>query len=228
MISLISEILPNKNQDVYIAVSMGVDSVAAMFYLSSHGYKLTPVHFNHKMRPQNDQMQENFRRMINDYGYEGRSEIGYGGRNLKTENDCRKARLEFFRNLPSKENKIIITAHHLDDYQESYLLNCFRGHPEYKSINLISDFGSFKIVHPFLLTEKKDFVQFSERFDKGKLKQYITQDETNDIIKGSRRNWIRNIIIPELTNQKISLKRFCRDQIDSQIQRLQFSGVFSP
>lgn len=219
MISLISEILPNKNQDVYVAVSMGVDSVAAMFYLSYHGYQLKPVHFNHKMRPQNDEMQENFRQMVNDYCYGGRSEIGYGY-DLKTEDECRKARLEFFRDLPSKENKIIITAHHLDDYQESYLLNCFRGHPEYKPMNLISDFGSFKIIHPFLLTEKKDFIQFTERFDKGKLKKYITQDETNDIIKGSRRNWIRNVIVPEMEKQKISLKKHCKELILESIEKL--------
>lgn len=218
MISLISEILPDKNQNVYVAVSMGVDSVAAFFYLYNKGYSVKPLHFNHKMRPQNDEMQENFRQMINDYGCVSRSEIGYGY-DLKTEDECRKARLEFFKKAGNNEpNKIIITAHHLDDYEESYLMNCFRGHPEYKPMNLISDFGSFKIVHPFLLTEKKDFVQFVDRFDKGKLKKYIVKDETNDATKGSRRNWIRNIIVPEMTKAKISLKKHCKEVINNSIK----------
>ena len=222
MISLINEVMPPKKHPIYVAVSMGVDSLAACFYLRSKGYQVIPLHFNHKMRPQNDEMEDAFLEVLGEYGYRyhGRFEIGHG-KGLKTESECREARLQFFKDasVPKAEDfeKIIVTAHHLDDYQESYLLNCFRGHPEYKPMNLVSDFVSFKIIHPFLLTEKKDFVQFVERWDNGKLKKYLTKDETNDTIKGSRRNWVRNIIVPEMEKAKVSLKKHCKDLIKKSI-----------
>lgn len=220
MISLINEIMPPKKHPIYVAVSMGVDSLAACFYLRNRGYQVIPLHFNHKMRPQNDEMENSFAALMGHYGYWylDSSEVGCG-EGLKTEEECRKARLQFFKDIPQKENfeKIIVTGHHLDDYQESYLLNCFRGHPEYKPMNLVSDFVSFKIIHPFLLTEKRDFVQFVERWDNGSLKKYLTKDESNDTIKGSRRNWVRNIIVPEMEKAKVSLKKHCKDLIRESI-----------
>jgi len=201
-----------------VAVSMGVDSVAAFFYLVNRGYSVRAIHFNHNLRDQNDEMQKNFNELFRGY-YHFSNTVQPNTHSSKTENDCRQDRLNFFKEKCNSENpKIIISAHHLDDYQESYLMNCFRGHPEYKPMNLISDFSSFKIIHPFLLTEKKDLVQFVDRYDNGKLKKYIVKDETNDVIKGSRRNWIRNIIVPEMTNVKISLKKHCKELINNSIK----------
>ena len=39
------------------------------------------------------------------------------------------------------------------------------------------------------------------------------QDETNSITKGSRRNWIRNRIIPEMKNNKLSLEKFAKRSV---------------
>jgi tRNA(Ile)-lysidine synthetase-like protein len=219
--------MPAKEQlshPVYVAVSMGVDSVAAFYYLYSKGYHVKALHFNHGMRPQNNEMCIRFREMMRDTEISSyRYEIGFGS-GLKTEDDCRKARLDFFKKLnkDTEQNKTIITAHHLDDCEESYLLNCFRGHPEYKPMNLISDFGSFKIIHPFLLTEKKDFIQFVDKYKNGILKKYIVKDETNDVIKGSRRNWIRNVIVPEMQAAKISLKKHCKELINNSIKDISY------
>lgn len=235
MIRYIDYILPDKNTPIGFAVSMGVDSVAGFLYLQQRGYKVVPIHYNHNLRNQNDLMQNSFIEFAKLYAKNGyfTNKSAYSSRIKRTEAECREERLEYFAYVCYENSLLhVVTAHHLDDYVEGYLLNCFRGQAKHAAINLTSDFAAYDcrytIVHPFLLSEKKDFQQYVDRFHGGKYKQYIVRDETNDITKGSRRNWIRNIIIPELTNQKISLKRFCRDQIDSQIQRLKFSGVFSP
>lgn len=201
----------DKSVHYYVGVSMGVDSLAALFYLKGRGYNVKPVHFNHKLRPQNDEMEEKFSELCEkEIGYN--YELGWAECGLQTESDCRAARINFFSKICN--GGILITAHHLDDVVESYLLNCFRGHPERKPFSLMTDFVNFKIIHPFLLTEKKDFRQFLIKMN---LMDWVVEDETNSIIKGSRRNWIRNKIIPEMESQKLSLKKYCKRLIMSMV-----------
>ncbi len=205
MIKIIKEILP-KDKKYYFAVSMGIDSVAAFIFLKVKGYDVNPIHFNHKLRSQNDFMEMKFLELCE--ATNSKPIIGYG-ENLSTEAECRTARLNFYE---KKCCGIIITAHHMDDYIESYLLNCFRGHPDRDPIPLKSQFNNFTIIHPFLLSRKKDFKQYLDR--NGYLR-YTIEDETNNFAKGSRRNWIRQQIIPEMTKNKLSLEKFAERRIKS-------------
>ena len=218
MVKLIKEIVP-KSSTYYVAVSMGVDSVAAYWFLRGRGYKVIPIHFHHRLRPQNDTMIKNFIGMTGDT----QNYYGYSEHKLTTEEECRKARIEFFsKHIPA--GGTLITAHHLDDYVESYLLNCFRGKPSFRPMNLVSDFGQYKVIHPFLLTEKSDFRQYMGRFDHKikdvQVRDLVVEDETNTVVKGSRRNWIRNIIVPAMVDQKISMKKYCRNLIVEDIAKI--------
>jgi tRNA(Ile)-lysidine synthetase-like protein len=204
MIKIIKHILP-KDRHYHVAVSMGTDSVAALFWLRGKGYKITPLHFNHNLRAQNGTMQERFLALCDKLGIEGKTEIGF---NLKTEADCRNARLNFYSN--AAKNGTIITAHHLNDWVESYLMNCLRGHPNKHPFDLESKFPDFTVVHPFLLTRKQDFKQFIER---NGWSEWVVEDESNKTIKGSRRNWIRNFVLPEMTRQKLSLEKYAKRKI---------------
>lgn len=224
MITHIKNLLPHHSskEKIGVAVSMGVDSLASCLYLLKRSYNLHLIHYNHNLRPQNIEMQKNFWEFFSLFKYydnvTASSNRVFSEYNNWDENQCRQNRLDFFSQACAEENiKIIITAHHLDDYVESYLLNCFRGKPNFKPINLVSDFVHYKIIHPFLLTEKEDFIEYIRRADNGKYQKFLVNDETNNKIKGSRRNWIRKVIIPELASQKISLKKFCRQQIQEQI-----------
>lgn len=196
----------SKDEHYYFGVSMGVDSVSAYFWMLNKGYNVSPVHFNHKLRPQNDLMEGKYLELCdatNKIPMVGR------GKNLNTEGDCRRARLEFVKSVVNFGGSLL-TAHHLNDFVESYLLNCFRGKPNNNIISLVSSFPEYKIVHPFLLSRKKDLIQYAERND---LMRFVVADETNGIIKGSRRNWIRNVIVPEMKKQKLSLEKFCIEKI---------------
>lgn len=205
MIKIIKQILP-KDRHYHIAVSMGVDSVAALHWLWWKGYKFTPLHFNHNLRAQNAVMQESFRKLCDDIGIEGFTETGL---DLTTEADCREARLDFYSRVA--KGGTIITAHHLDDWIESYLLNCLRGHPNKHPFELESKFPDFTVIHPFLPSRKRDFKQFLER---NKWMDRVVEDQSNSVIKGSRRNWIRNKIIPEMTSQRISLEKYAKRRIE--------------
>jgi tRNA(Ile)-lysidine synthetase-like protein len=210
MIKIIKQILP-KEAHYHMAVSMGIDSVAALFWLRSKGYQVTPMHFNHNLRAQNGTMQDKFLELCSKLGLEGKTEIGVG---LKTEAECRNARLNFYSKVA--KNGTIITAHHLNDWVESYLLNCLRGHPHHRPFELVSQFPDFKVAHPFLLTKKQDFRQFLER---NGWMEHVVQDESNSVIKGSRRNWVRNSIIPQMTSQKLSLEKFAKRKIEKLAQQ---------
>jgi tRNA(Ile)-lysidine synthase TilS/MesJ len=211
MIKVIKQILPKENQ-YFIAVSMGVDSVAALFWLRSKGYNVIPLHFNHNLRAQNGTMQERFLDLCKDFNFQGRFGIGY---DLKTEADCRNARLDFYAREAG--GGTIITAHHLNDWVENYLLNCFRGHPNHTPFELVSEFPNFRIIHPFLLSKKIDFKQYLER--NGWMK-YVVEDETNCITKGSRRNWVRTAIIPQMEKQKLSLEKYAERKVKKLLERV--------
>lgn len=227
-IKLIESILPGKNTPLGIAVSMGVDSVAAYLDLLSQGYNVFPIHYNHNLRPQNHEMQKQFVAFLKQLSIDLNIKID-GRTNVLEQNsfcdlseaECREKRLNYFRDVCVVDKiEFIVTAHHLDDCVESYLLNCFRGKPDYQPIKLISDFVTYKILHPFLLTEKSDLQHHLEWCDRGKYKKFVVADETNSINKGSRRNWIRNVIVPELASQQISLKKFCRERIQQQVEKM--------
>jgi tRNA(Ile)-lysidine synthase TilS/MesJ len=233
MIKIIKQIVDKKHPYLF-SLSMGSDSVAAFIWMKIAGYEVFPIHFNHKLRPQNDLMEKKFLEFCKDFNSKNVfiTHASYEKIESLTEGNLRKLRIEFYRDIssfakdalfPGKLTPTIITAHHLNDYVESYLLNCFRGHPNHTPIELESNFNfdesHFKIIHPFLLTKKKDFMQFLERNNYIK---YIVEDETNKISKGSRRNWIRNVILPEMLKNKLSLERFAKKKIESNLKLKSF------
>jgi len=247
MIKIIKQIV-NKDDLYLFSLSMGVDSVAAFIWMINKGYNVIPIHFNHKLRPQNDLMEKKYRELCSALGCGWRFASTRKNKDLfdqiqaylltqlsenfkaKTESECREERLNFYQEVCNRARRIfygnktpkIITAHHLNDYVESYLLNCFRGHPTHTPIELESTFTprdsentEFKIIHPFLLTKKFDFRQFLER---NNYMKYVVEDETNKTIKGSRRNWIRNTILPEMKKNKLSLEKFAKRKIEDNLK----------
>ena len=203
-----------KNEKFFLSLSMGVDSVAAFHYLLSKEYKFVPVHFNHNLRSQNDIMEKKFFDLCKKFNINGKagSKLGFNYGVCITEADCRNARLNFYKSLGGN----IVTAHHLNDWVESYLLNCLRGKPHHKPFELISEFSEFKIIHPFLLSRKKDFFEYVSR---NGLKEFVEEDETNFLVKGSRRNWVRNKLIPDMKDQKLSLEKYALREIKKEIDK---------
>lgn len=191
-------IIPPK--DSYVAISGGVDSIAAAYFLRKYGIHKA-YHFNHKMRSQNDMMERKVRAFCEKYEIDLIVKHGAG---LKTEAECRNARINTFFNTIGGT---MVTAHHLNDAVESHVMNFIRSHENFLPIPIVSEFMSGKICHPFLLTDKSFFQRIAET---NNLNEYIEEDETNKIIKGSRRNWIRNELLPLFDAQSIGLKKIVR------------------
>jgi tRNA(Ile)-lysidine synthetase-like protein len=209
--------IPNPDQ-IVILCSSGVDSIAASYYFwkTNHTYRCWNFfHFNHGQRHQNDLMQENFLNFVMDTKQYIK---GIPLVNLKdyiknnTEDSFRKARIDFIKN--NFDKTIFITAHHLDDATESYMLNVLRGKEGFLPIPFITEVGTNLIVHPFLFTKKKDFIEYAEKND---LMKYVVEDETNKVTKGSRRNFIRNDIIPLLEREKIGLDTIVKKKMKERL-----------
>lgn len=248
MIKIIKQLVPRKSCPVntyLFSVSMGVDSVSAFMWMKAKGYHVIPIHFNHGLRKQNDLMHKKFIDLCKKFKLSEDQYYVDDAKNIsmstpKTESEYRGLRLKFYqkvsnwavRNFYFEEMPTIVTAHHLNDYVENYLLNCFRGHPTHTPIEFFTKFTPpesdhpdlfntvYKIIHPFLLTTKNDFKQFLER---NNYMDLVVEDETNIVNKGSRRNWIRNKIIPEMQSNKLCLEKFCKRKIDSRLKLESFS-----
>ena len=209
-----------KCNSINILCSMGVDSVAAAHYCVTKISKqynriISPRHFNHKLRKQNDLMETSYISMLCDVRFR---QMGHGPINLKefikykNEDGLRQARLEYMKS--QIDCTIFITAHHLDDATESYMMNVLRGKEGFLPIPFITEVGSNLIVHPFLFTKKADFRQYAEKND---LMQYVVEDETNKVTKGSRRNFIRNEIIPLIQREKMGLDTIVKKKIEQRL-----------
>ena len=135
--------------------------------------------------------------------------------NGNTEDACRKARLE---HLKSYKNTTFITAHHLDDCTESYLLNCIRGKEGFLPIPFHTDLdNNNNINRPFLFNRKKDFIVYAEKYD---LLKYVAEDETNFQVRGSRRNLLRNQIIPILERENVGLQTIVKKKMTERLSKL--------
>jgi tRNA(Ile)-lysidine synthase len=183
----------------FVLVSGGVDSIAAAHWLKYVYRKdFDVLHFNHNVQNANHEMEDSVRRFCSDFGLNCVSIFNTQGGSNWTEASLREWRLSHMRELCGS----YVTGHHLNDAVENYLTNCLSGTPEYKPISELTNFPTFSIYHPFLTTTKAEMISYVERM---KLLEYIVTDPTNDDTK-YRRNWVRNIIIPEIDKRNIGIE----------------------
>lgn len=204
----ISSVLKLANNKITVALSGGIDSIACAFFLKTKFPKinLTCRHFNHKLRPQNDDMEIMCRKFCH-YAQIPFS-LGVRDTTIDTTIDTKpsEAALRELRYHSMRELGYVATAHHIGDAVENYLFNCLNGHPEYLPIPLYTvytqDGYNLNIIRPFILNSKQDFRDYCEKND---LLQFVVEDETNTDTK-YRRNWLRNDIIPVVKNKGYNLE----------------------
>lgn len=190
----------------WVAVSSGVDSLAACHLIHKMGRLGTVYHYNHGVSVQNDEMEASVRRFCQDVLKGVPLVVRRNKEKGKTEAELRQGRFKILN-----EYKIdLVTGAHLDDAVESYLLNVFRGKEGFLPIPFVSTFGESRILHPFLLKSKKFFLDYCE---KNNILTFVVEDLSNKKIKGSRRNLLRNKIIPILEEEKMGLRTIVKKKI---------------
>ena len=214
MIKVISQYVPKSHFNV--CVSGGVDSIVAAHWLKHNYHKeFNIIHFNHGCQDINDDMEERVAQFAKAFGIPCHYSYRPQYLNDTSENGLREWRLSVMKDFGGK----YVTAHHLDDCVENYLMNCFHGTPEYKPIQEFTQFNGFSIYHPFLTTIKGDFIKYAIEND---LVKYVVEDPTNKEVT-QKRNWIRNVIVPELDAWEMGLqtivkKKFYNNLIKTELQ----------
>lgn len=195
----ISQKIPNK---VYLACSGGIDSMVVLDFLTNNSKRdIEIIHINHGT--DHGKLAEEF---VSEVCFEKGLKLNLY--KISTDKPKKESWEEFWRNERYKYfhsfSDPIITAHHLNDVVEFYIMSCLRG-----SGKLIS-YSNRNVIRPFLLTPKSEFESWSSR----KGVKFI-QDESN-FESCHDRNIIRNEMMQtilkinpgiEKTVKKMLLKR---------------------
>lgn len=189
-----------KGLPVTIAVSGGVDSVSIAHFMQNGARDISLFHFNHKLRPQNDDMQAAVERFAKDFGLPlvvATAEQFSFGENTSLEAAAREARLSAIIELI---NNPVVVCHHLGDAMESYLMRCLNGTIVEDEVKTIPPKTQLipgpTLVRPFLLTRKDNLRSYAKRHG---LEKYIVEDETNSMAD-CRRNFIRLRLLPMVSS----------------------------
>lgn len=167
-------------KDCYLACSGGIDSMMLLNFLLQGRRNVTLLYFNHNTEHGNkaEEFLKKFSKDNNVNLITGK----YTG-NLTTEDSWRKARYEF---LDKFQDKLICTAHHLNDNIETYLFSTIKGTPKF------IPYSRNNIIRPLLLVSKSAILDYSVKYNL----KWI-DDPSNDEAFYSR-NKLRNNVIPLL------------------------------
>ena len=202
MIKLVGKI----PDDIFLALSGGHDSMAALDFIKNNPKKnITALFFHHGT--DNSEIAYNF---VKDYWNNIDVKLHTGHiKKIKNNNESleeywRNQRLNFFYNFKEKN---IITGHNLDDAVETFIFNMING----KSHTMPYRHGN--IIRPFLLTHKKTLLNWC--MDKSV--KYI-EDCSNKNVKFSR-NRIRHNIMPEILKINPGIYKVVAKKIKTDFQK---------
>lgn len=166
---------------VFVGFSGGVDSVAAVDFLSKN-HSVILVHVNH-----GNDIAEDEQAFADEFSCKRGLPILYfkgaaqKAKSHSWEEHWRIERYKAFRQV----NGTVVTCHHLDDCVETWLWNMCNGRDQtiaYKNRN---------VIRPFRTTRKNEFVDWCRNKD---LKWF--EDASNSDPNFAVRNYIRHVLLP--------------------------------
>jgi tRNA(Ile)-lysidine synthase len=177
-----------------VAVSGGIDSMILCDLLLKAGYKFSVAHCNFKLRGLESDGDEQF---VKDYCSKNKlalytrsfDTLTYAAeKKLSTQMAARELRYAFFNELMKEHSfNYLLTAHHLSDNVETFLINLIRG-SGIAGLKGISE-KSGSIIRPLLQFTKEEILTYSEentityRTDKSNLEDtYLRNDLRLNII----------------------------------------------
>ena len=193
----LAEINPHKECHFVLAISSGVDSMvlANLFLINNLNFSI--AHCNFQLRGKESDDDELF---INKWCSE--KDIKLYNKKFSTEDYCknnkltiqmgaRELRYEWFRELIDKEkHDFIVTAHHIDDQLETFIINSIRGTGIDGLVGIPDKIN--KIIRPLLMTSKDQIIEYS------KVNKINYREDSSNDKEDYLRNKIRHSVIPYL------------------------------
>ena len=193
----LAEINPYKECNFVLAISGGVDSMVLANLFLINNLKFSIAHCNFQLRGKESDEDELF---INKWCSE--KDIKLYNKKFTTEDYCknnkltiqmgaRELRYEWFRELIDKEkHDFIVTAHHIDDQLETFIINSIRGTGIDGLVGIPDKIN--KIIRPLLMTSKDQIIEYS------KVNKINYREDSSNDKEDYLRNKIRHSVIPYL------------------------------
>ena len=193
----LAEINPHKECNFVLAISGGLDSMvlANLFLINNLNFSI--AHCNFQLRGKESDDDELF---INKWCSE--KDIKLYNKKFSTEDYCknnkltiqmgaRELRYEWFRELIDKEkHDFIVTAHHIDDQLETFIINSIRGTGIDGLVGIPDKIN--KIIRPLLMSSKDQIIEYS------KVNKINYREDSSNDKEDYLRNKIRHSVIPYL------------------------------
>ena len=193
----LAEINPHKECNFVLAISGGVDSMvlANLFLINNLNFSI--AHCNFQLRGKESDDDELF---INKWCSE--KDIKLYNKKFSTEDYCknnkltiqmgaRELRYEWFRELIDNEkHDFIVTAHHIDDQLETFIINSIRGTGIDGLVGIPDKIN--KIIRPLLMSSKDQIIEYS------KVNKINYREDSSNDKEDYLRNKIRHSVIPYL------------------------------
>ena len=212
------ELIPDEVERVFIAYSGGLDSSVLLHLLVSNprNFRIIPWHFNHGLQELAADMEKFCIEQARTYSLDIRvDKLDLENIDSNIEAEARRQRYRLLLQH-SGTGDVVLTAHHLDDQAETFLLNALRGSGSagLRGIARQRPLGEAQLLRPLL------------GFSRGQLEQYAAANNIawiNDPSNQSDRfdrNYLRNQVLPLVKKRwprfQASLATSCELQSETQ------------
>ena len=193
----LAEINPHKECNFVLAISGGVDSMvlANLFLINNLNFSI--AHCNFQLRGKESDDDELFikkwcsEKDIKLYNKKFSTEDYCKNNKLTIQMGARELRYEWFRELIDKEkHDFIVTAHHIDDQLETFIINSIRGTGIDGLVGIPDNIN--KIIRPLLMSSKDQIKEYS------KVNKINYREDSSNDKEDYLRNKIRHSVIPYL------------------------------
>ena len=193
----LAEINPYKECNFVLAISGGVDSMvlANLFLINNLNFSI--AHCNFQLRGKESDDDELFikkwcsEKDIKLYNKKFSTEDYCKNNKLTIQMGARELRYEWFRELIDKEkHDFIVTAHHIDDQLETFIINSIRGTGIDGLVGIPDKIN--KIIRPLLMSSKDQIIEYS------KVNKINYREDSSNDKEDYLRNKIRHSVIPYL------------------------------
>ena len=193
----LAEINPYKECNFVLAISGGVDSMvlANLFLINNLNFSIS--HCNFQLRGKESDDDELFikkwcsEKNIKLYNKKFSTEDYCKNNKLTIQMGARELRYEWFSELIDKEKyDFIVTAHHIDDQLETFIINSIRGTGIDGLVGIPDKIN--KIIRPLLMCSKDQIKEYS------KVNKINYREDSSNDKEDYLRNKIRHSVIPYL------------------------------